>query len=131
MPKLFTMLAYQISRQLTDRKETYESSAYYLNQKYTEDLQTQADSYDCALKQPKRPNIKNNSNKGDINVIIDMGAEIEAASAKRAMNQKAQNVQQIDEQSEESAREYIWESDNIISCLEVMTVIILNKYIFY
>ena len=50
MPKLFTMLAYQISRQLTDRKETYENSANYLNQKYTEDLQTQADSYDCALK---------------------------------------------------------------------------------
>ena len=60
MPKLFTMLAYQISRQLTDRKETYESSANYLNQKYTEDLQTQADSYDCALKQQKRPNNKNN-----------------------------------------------------------------------
>jgi len=107
MPKLFTMLAYQISRQLTDRKETYESSANYLNQKYTEDLQTQADSYDCALKQPKRPNNKNNSNNGEINIIIDFnaGAEIEAASAKRAMNQKAQNVQQIDEQSEESARE--------------------------
>lgn len=78
-----------------------------MNQKYTEDLQTQADSYDCALKLPKRPENRNNTNKDDINIIIDFnaGAEFEAASANRTKNQKAQEVQQIDEQSEGSARD--------------------------
>ena len=54
MPKLYTMLAYEISYQLSNKKETYESSANYINQKHTEDLQTQADLYDCTLKLPKR-----------------------------------------------------------------------------
>ena len=38
MPKLYTMLAYEISYQLSNKKETYENSANYINQKHTEDL---------------------------------------------------------------------------------------------
>ena len=38
MPKLYTMLAYEISYQLSNKKETYESSANFINQKHTEDL---------------------------------------------------------------------------------------------